>query len=319
MALNNAPESSLPDALMEQAAIWHARLREPDGSAREQDFQNWLARDPRHAQAYREAERLWRALAAPAVHVADDEAHRSAAIHASIRYGAMAASLIILLGAGLLWRTGMIDTLRSDHVTATGQRAPVELADGSTITLNSDSALKIDLQTDRRGAHLFRGEAWFDVAKDATRPFTVETPNGSVRVTGTSFDVRVDETTTIVSLASGRVELVSASMTAPTVLEPGQQARVTANGISNPVRFDPTTVSAWRRGQIVFYDTALDAVVDDLNRYRTGRIVITNDALNRLKVSGVFRTDDPDAALNAIASTLPVRVTRITDYLVLLR
>jgi transmembrane sensor len=78
-------------------------------------------------------------------------------------------------------------------------------------------------------------------------------------------------------------------------------------------------VTAWLRGQIVFFNTPLRAVIAELNRYRRGYIVIANGKLETLKISGVFATDDPNAALAAIAATLPVRIIRLTDYLVLLR
>jgi transmembrane sensor len=89
--------------------------------------------------------------------------------------------------------------------------------------------------------------------------------------------------------------------------------------ISDPVSFDRTAVTAWLRGQFVFYNTPLAQVVETLNRYRRGHIVIVNEALNELAVSGIFRTDDPDAALEVMTNTLPIRQTRLTDYVVLIR
>ena len=83
-------------------------------------------------------------------------------------------------------------------------------------------------------------------------------------------------------------------------------------------RSDRTAVTAWLRGQFVFYDTPLSRVVAEINRYRPGRIVIAKDALRDLKVSGVFRTDDTGAALRAITDILPLRATHITGYLVVL-
>jgi len=337
----------LPDAVLEAAVIWHARDREPEPdpareAGRRREFEAWLAADPRHRRALDEAERLWAVLERPAERVIGTRRARSRSANAfdaaggyrnprqaSRRIGgfrsqwaaAIAACLLVMLAGGTIWRDAIDVGLRSDYATAVGERLPVTLADGSRITLDTDSAIAVDLNATRRYVRLLRGQAWFDVSHDSVRPFMVETPEGTVRVTGTRFDVRRDDGSTVVSLAEGRVELTSPATAGqqPVALIPGQQSRLTASGPSRPVPFDRTAITAWLRGQFVFYDTPLSQVVATLNRYRRGRIVIVDDDLNRLKVSGVFDTGDPDAALAVIAGTLPVRVTRLTDYLALLR
>ena len=335
MAADSSAEDplDLPDRLLEEAAIWHARLLDVEtdpglAAARRADFERWLQADPRHGRAFEEARRLWDRLEAPVAQVMAEEPAAVASRRAPLtpdrpqarRWKALAACVLILAAGGAAYHEEAIDRLRSDHVTAIGERVPLELEDGSRITLNGDTALAIDLGQAGRHVHLFRGEAWFEVVPERGRPFVVETPSGRVRVTGTSFNVRLDENLAIVSLTEGRVELTSAEAgTAGLSIEPGQQARLAVQGISQAVAFDRTAVTAWLRGQLVFYDTPLDEVVAELNRYRGGRIIVANRDLEGLKISGVFRTDDPDAALSAIADTLPVRVTRITDYLVLLR
>ena len=324
----------LPDALLEEAAIWHARLLDVEtdpglAAARRADFDRWLQADPRHRRAFEETRRLWDRLEAPVARVMAEEPAAAASRRRARRdiwpparrWKALAACFLLLaLAGGVAYHDEAMDRLRSDHVSGVGERVPLELTDGSRVTLNSDTALAVDLGQAGRHVRLFRGEAWFEVAPETGRPFVVETPSGSVRVTGTSFNVRLDEDLAIVSLTEGRVELTSAEAgTAKLSIKPGQQASLAAQGISEAVAFDRTAVTAWLRGQLVFYDTPLDKVVAELNRYRGGRIVVANRDLDGLKISGVFRTDDPDAALSAIADTLPVRVTRITDYLVLLR
>lgn len=323
----------VPETLLEEAAIWHARMRDaeldaigtPDNRA---DFDRWLAADARHRRAYDETARLWDKLAAPVDVLANDEAQaaanhrrRSPARSFLPRFAALAASLLILVVASLAYRDGIVDSWRSDYVTAIGEQSPVDLADGSRIRLNTDTAIAVDLMPDRRRVRLFRGQAWFDVATDVGRPFVVETSMGSVGVVGTRFDVRVDDNNAVVSLFEGRVTLDTAAAPAeepPLVLKPGEQARLSSNSVSRAVRFDRTEVTAWLRGQLVFYNSPLAQVVAELNRYRSGRIVVVDGDLDSLKISGVFRTDDPDAALAVIADTLPVQVIRLTDYLVLL-
>jgi len=337
MAADDPPDRSqeLPETLLEQAAIWHARMREPDVDPAAQDgrraaFERWLAADPRHRQAFAEAERLWDALEAPVARVlaAESAILQSARqderrpMWLAPRLAALAACLVVAIGAGLFWRDDVLDRLRSDRMTAVGEHAPLVLEDGSRITLNTDTAVALDLRPDRREVRLFRGEAWFDVAPGDGRPFVVATKSGSIRATGTSFDVRLDGDTAVVSLTEGGVELTSAgdgTSKSAVALQPGQQARMAAGVVSAAASFDRTAVTAWLRSQLVFYDAPLAAVVAELNRYRPGRIVVVNGALDGVKVSGVFRTDDPEAALSVMADTLPIRVLRLTDYLVLLR
>lgn len=328
--------AALPDALLEDAAVWFARLRDvgPDpatADARQAAFERWLRADPRHLRAFEETERLWEALEAPVAQAIEDEPgivppgrprSAPASCFGPLRAAALAACILVFAGAGLTTYDDVLDRLRSDHMTAVGERAPLVLEDGSRVTLNSDTAVAIDMGPAGRQVRLFRGEAWFEVAPDADRPFVVETAQGRIRVTGTHFDVRLDDDTAVVSLAEGAVSLTAAAETAtrPSLdLAPGQQARLSRSGISDPAAFDMTAVTAWLRGQLVFYNTPLPQVVAELNRYRSGRIVVASGALESLRISGVFRTDSPDAALTVIADTLPIRVLKLTDYLVLLR
>ena len=328
---------ALPEAILEEAAIWQARLLETDpdtdaGQELRKRFHAWLGEDPRHQHAYEEMESLWGALAAPVAKLVEEESNACSSTAASpiraegrsvarpFQRLALAASLVAAIASAIGWQQDWGTRWQSDHVTAIGEQAPVLLDDNSRITLSTDSALAVNFTSRQRQVRLFKGEAWFEVAPDEKRPFIVASGAGSVRVTGTRFNVRLEGESAIVSLDEGKVELRIPSTPdhAPTVLAPGQQA-ILAQSISTPAPFDRTAVTAWLRGQFVFYNTPLADVVDTLNRYRPGRILIANDELNSLQVSGIFSTDDPDAALDLITNTLPIHQTRLTDYLVLLR
>ncbi len=323
-----------PDTLLEEAALWFARLREPEpdsqqAAERRMAFEDWLQADPRHRGALEETERLWGALAQPAATAIAEESvskpqiirHRRRALPSWSRPAALAASFLVAMAFGLIAQDDLTDWVHADHTTRVGEQIPVNLEDGSRVTLNTDTAVSVDLSPNRRSVGLLRGQAWFDVAADTSRPFFVESPAGTIKVTGTSFDVHLDHNTTIVSVTEGQVALTATqgAVEHPTAkLHAGQQARISKTGISEVRAFDNTVVTAWLRQQLVFYDTPLEQVVDELNRYRSGKIVIADGDLQNLKVSGVFRTDDPDAALPVIANTLPIEVTRLTNYLVLL-
>lgn len=308
----------LPDRIVDDAIRRHARAREPGASAAE--LARWLAADPRHRQAYDEAERLWALAAAPVARVLAEGVAPSAPsrIRAMrpLRMAMAASLLLMLVGGGYVWGHDLVDDLRSDYVTAIGERHRLTLADGSAAVLNTNSALAVDIRPDRRGVRLFRGEAWFEVADlDAYGPFVITTPQGSLELAGGRLNVRVDDDRVTISMAEGDAMVA----TTHTPVAHGQQ--VTLGGPEPVTRpsFDLTAVTGWLRGQIVFYDAPLHDVVAELGRYRRGVILVTNDELDRLGVSGVFDASDPDAAIAVIDATLPVRVTRLTDYLIVIR
>ncbi|MFJ4373612.1 FecR family protein [Pseudomonas japonica] len=309
------------DDIHEQASLWYVRLREPgaDETLREA-HRRWLAADPRHAEAFAEAGQLWDRLAEPVARVrAEEQAHWRARRqrHRLFRPLAAAACLVLALGAGLLWQGGALEDLRSDYHTAVGQRQSVTLADGSLVELNTHSALAVSFSDGRRHVRLLRGEAWFEVRKDPARPFVVELPEGTVTVTGTRFNVRLDEQRSTVSLVEGRVELDSAGQHAE--LLPDQQSCLDASGLCPTGRFDSQATHAWRQGQMVFYRTPLKQVIAELERYHRGHVFIQGEALARLPVSGVFATASADAVLQALHDTLGVKVTPLGLGVVILR
>ncbi|MEX1033160.1 MAG: FecR family protein [Cellvibrionaceae bacterium] len=329
-------DDSISEDMLEQAATWLARRRDTDLDSRaartiEADFKAWLLANPLHRQAYADMESLWGALARPVAQVMAEPSlnhthPRQAALHRGPNWSflpglATAACLVLALGTGIGWQQDWITQWQSDYRTAVGERVPVELEDNSRVTLNTHSAMAVDYTGGERRVRLLKGEAWFEVAADPSRPFIVETGPGTVKVTGTRFNVRLEKGAAIVSLDEGRVQLDGGDSPgqASLVLARGHQAQLTETGITAPEHFDHSAVTAWLRGQFVFYNTPLGEVVATLNRHRHGRILISGDKLNTLKVSGVFSTHDPDAALTVITNTLPVTQTRLTDYLVLLR
>ena len=360
------PDAELSDALLEQAAIWHARMHDalqtgvPSSTAtHQQEFSIWLDAAPNNRAAFAEVEYLWGALEKP---VADILSQRPELIStqstkavqnseavaiepstklwkrvapSSLRLGLVSASLAVVMGV-MLTNIPFWNGTEYDFETDVGERSPVVLADGSRVTLNTDSAMTFDMTPSERRVNLVRGEAWFDVSSADPRPFFVTTKHGLIRVTGTSFAVRVKSDTAIVSLTEGRVELraqaagqlVTTNFPGNsegegsqelTILMPGEQASLSQGQVSQTTHFDKTALTAWLRGQFVFYNTPLSEVVDTLNRYRSGHVMVLTASIADLKVSGVFSTNDPNKALDLIADTLPVQLTYLTDYLVIVR
>lgn len=324
--ISNTEKADIPEPILEEAAIWQARLREADLAPGEErklkvEFNTWLLADPLHRKAFVEMESLWGALEEPVAQVLS-ELPQTTKLHARwLPQLATAACLVLALLIGIGWQQDWATEWQSDYITNVGEQKPVTLDDGSRVILNTQSAVSVDFSENRRRVRLLKGEVWFDVATDTNRPFTVDAGQGSVEVTGTRFNVKLGDVGAQVSLDEGRVRLrtTQSGKGDAVALEPGQQARLTQMGITKPEPFDRNLVTAWQRGQFVFYSAPLSEVVATLNRYRSGQILITDDRLNSLKVSGVFSTEHPDKALEVITNTLPLEQTRLTDYLVLLR
>lgn len=317
-------EEDIPDELFEEAARWLTRLREPDVSPRmRRQFQRWLSRDARRARAYDQACRLWGALDTPAKQAAAEHEDVVAPVARNAkrwaRKIARAVAAAVCVVAWSWWYRGGLDDLRADYVTAPGVHQQYVLKDGTMIDLNTDTAVAVDMTDGRRSVHIFRGEAFFTVARAASKPFTVTTANGRVVDVGTEFNVRIKGSKTIVSLVEGKVDVSArADASSNADLPPHEEIVVDGARLGTPAVFDVSPTTAWRKGQMVFYQTSLRDVVAELNRYQRGRIVILGGRLRRLPVTGVFSTDDPMEAIHVIEATLGVSEFRLADALTIL-
>jgi transmembrane sensor len=229
---------------------------------------------------------------------------------------AAAVLLCALLGGALsLQGPGMVWAVLADHHAGAMGRKDVALPDGSSVVLGAGSALSVAFDGTARRVVLHGGEAYFSVAPDAAHPFIVEAGDGTVTVTGTKFDVKIAGDHVTVAVQEGTVS-VAAGAGPPLALTPGRTAQFNAKGVQPGETVDVSDVGSWRDGHLVFQGTPLADVLADLERYRGGHIFVTDAELAALPVTGVFETGRSDAALETVARALPVKITRITDYLV---
>jgi transmembrane sensor len=214
------------------------------------------------------------------------------------------------------------DRWQADYVTDVGQVAQVTLPDGSLASLNSDTALRIDFSGSTRRVEVLRGEAFFEVEHDPAHPFIAYDDSLTARAVGTRYGVRHgdDGQGSEVTVEQGRVAVALRSHD-ETELTAGQQAQAVEDGAAAPqivVRtVDADRTLSWRQGVLVFSHRPLRDVLDDLGRYRPGAIVLLDQEIGALPVSGVFDLHDVDGALASIEQRLPVRVTVVADRLVL--
>lgn len=323
------------EAMDEAAAQWVVRLGSDQRThADEQAFRAWLEENPAHAQAYADCVALWDAVGDMA---ATNEAHRILKpLRAPVRIRrGINRRLVLFAGLGLALAViavvfgplllGGTQTLQ----TASGEQRRVQLADGSNVLLNTDTKLRVRILAPQRLVFLDRGQAFFEVAKDKTRPFRVFAGHSEVRALGTAFEVRRMGEGIQVTLEEGQVAIyrgadsqlqtLTANPAPPAessaqegtplaVLSPSQQA------ILEPM--EPVTVSlidlrktqAWRYGRMILDNALLGDVVSDLNRYGGVQIVLADPKLATIRVSGVFHTGRPEDFVKSVTAAFPIRV-----------
>lgn len=306
------------DSILDQAAEWYMR-RDAGGFSAAEDLRlrTWLAADPRHREAFDEIEATWSLMGDASLDRrprATPATARPAWRQQLLTAAAMAASIV--LGIGYL--LDIPTRLQADAFTTTGETRRVRLDDGSTVMLDTASAIAVDYTQQTRRIRLLGGEAVFTVAPDAGRPFLVEARNGESRALGTAFAVRDDGAGATVTVLESKVGVALPGRQAEIRLTPGQQVSYTSLGLGSVEQVDADVETAWRRGKLIFVDKPLGSVIDALNRYHRGRIQITDAAIRNRPVSGVFEIGDPLRVLDALEASLDLRSTRLTSYLVLL-
>ncbi len=216
---------------------------------------------------------------------------------------------------------GILITAPTTFETGIGERRTVRLDDGTRVELNTRTRLRVQFGGRRREVRIDEGgEAFFEVRPEPDRPFVVRTSHGQVRVLGTAFAVHARAERTRVTVSEGRVAVAAALAGAGAegrAVGSGRRTSVSAGGrVAAPRPVDPARALAWREGRLVYDDVRLDEMIEDLNRYMPGRIVIADDALAEQRVSAVLRITDRRTTLRALAEILPIEYVRVSDRLV---
>ncbi len=222
---------------------------------------------------------------------------------------AMTTALLVLVSGTLLW---LDPAYRSERlVSQVGQRNTATLADGSTITLNTDSALDVSWHLRSRRVTLERGQALFDVSHATWRPFSVEAGHTRVSVVGTLFEVWRQPESVRVTVLRGKVRVDNLAIAAPPAyLVADQQIASAPAGLSSVMQVDAASSMAWREGRLVFDHTPLRLALQELQRYTRAGIAEPDPQVGGLQLSGVFDTDRADALLELLPGILPVTLGR---------
>lgn len=236
------------------------------------------------------------------------------------RIRAIAALLVVAIAAGTVWHFSTDHT--NSYRTKIGAVATVPLSDGSKITLNTDSHIRVAVNPTERRIKLDQGEAFFEVSKDAARPFVVEIADKRVIAVGTKFSIRREGDDIRVLVTEGRVRIERRgidSMAAQTQLAAGSEARTAQAAVlvDQPTPAQVEQLLSWRTGFIMFRDTALADAVADFNRYSARKIVIEDPAIAGIRIGGNFRCNDAAAFLWLLQSGFPINVEQRSDRIIL--
>ncbi|RMD88608.1 MAG: hypothetical protein D6807_05345 [Alphaproteobacteria bacterium] len=324
-------------AIRREAAQW--ATRRALAGADEAGFAAWLASDPRHAAAYREARQAWSDLAAMGDlaeyrDLLGEPTWRERMIERLRRWrrawrwsgiphravlAATAAALLVAIASALWLERAAVPDSGATLATAIAEIRDLPLSDGSVVTLGGRSRITLAFTAAERRIRLEEGEAFFDVAKDPARPFIVEVGDTEVRAVGTQFDVHKGPATVRVAVLEGVVEVAATAMRrAPVVsrhLLTAGEAIVAAKGaaLDKVAALPLARAGEWRRGRLTYNGASLEEVVADANRYSARRIRIADSRLATLRVTTSFRTDQIGEMLESLALALPLRVVPQAD------
>lgn len=299
-----------------EAAAWHTRLGEPRVSTETVEaFFAWR-KVAENAEAYRRVEQVWASTASLSSDPALAGEVDAVLSRTTKRQGGPRR---LVLGLGILTAMGLLGSAgwvlfdgRGVYATSIGEQRSVQLADGSSVRLDTDTRVRVRFSGSQRMVELERGQALFDVEHDARRPFVVEAGQTKVTAVGTLFDVRRRGNSTEVTLVSGVVDVVRAGEGQRARLDPGQRV-MAGQGPLRVSNIDVGAATSWADGRMVFRNTALVDAVAEVNRYLTDPVILDAPGLEREAVNGIFKTGDRDAFVLAASESLGLHASEATD------
>ncbi|NPD17029.1 DUF4880 domain-containing protein [Xinfangfangia sp. D13-10-4-6] len=307
--------SPAPERLLfREAADLAIRLQnDPANPVAVEMVRSWIARGPDHQAA-------WARVAA--IHGMTGKVlneQRNGAPLISRRTFALAGLLGLGGAAGAWVIPDLILRARADHITASAEQRQIGLPDGSIVTLGPDSAIAVQMTASGRRIDLLQGMAFFDVAPDTARPFSVVADQVAVTALGTAFDVSLDAGFVQVSVDHGQVAVQARQGDSPDLLAAGDWVTMAPENITpNRGQRDPEQIASWRSGMLIAENEAVSALVARIARWQDGHVVLADPWLGSRAVSGVFDLNDPFSALEAVVRPFGAKVRKVTPFLIVI-
>lgn len=281
---------------------------------------------PSHHAAWERIESMQRRVAAVPAALAAPALGAALRAESGARRAVLRSSAAVL-GIGALawwgWRQPIRQELLADLRTGVGEQRALTLSDGSSLALNTRTAVDVFFGASQRLLTLRAGEILVQTAPDpragggaTARPFLVDTAHGRIRALGTRFLARTDDDATRVTVLEKAVEIrpgAASGGDAEVVLQAGQQLRFGRGGFEGRVLPADVAADAWQHGSLLANDMPLAELLAELGRYRSG-VLGCDPAIVDLRISGAFPVPDTDRALAVLAAGLPVRIESRTRY-----
>jgi transmembrane sensor len=300
----------------ETASEWFAaRQRRPGDPELERAFAAWLAAKPEHRREYALREVAWdlaKLAAKPHTPAAPGRRDDRGARRHLLVGGGLAAALAMVIFTW--WTTASVQA--AQFATAVGEQRTVMLEDGSRVTLNTRSVVEVRLYRDRREIDLRAGEAFFEVASDPDRPFTVRTRLGEARVLGTKFAVWLQPQSVEVTTQEGLVRVAASAPdgAAPVYVRPGERALIDERrGDLRVERADLGRIDNWRQRRLEFDAVPLADALAEFSRYTPKMLRPGDGATGAIRISGVFRTGDVGALGASLKGSFGLEIVSAPD------
>lgn len=312
-----------------EAAQWVARLDRGLSADEEAALREWLSADARHGEALLATAELWDKMEDLSRLSSLFDRPRQISTRPAWRWpAAMAASIICLVLAALWLLPVNPDSdplpVAGHYETAVGEQAVVTLADGSELTLNTHSRVRVDYSREARILRLERGELHIAVAHDAERPLSVIVQDKIVQAVGTAFNLRITDHQHVELIVSeGKVAVregiagaeserqARRKLEAADVRAVNRGEKLVLNSDSRPVqKLDPVALSdtlSWREGKLIFRGETLAQALDEINRYTTTQFEFAEPALAEIRIAGLFQAGDVPGLLSALEQNFAIR------------
>lgn len=354
------PRVKLNTQIIDEASAWFVECRagDLDDSGR-REFDRWLRKSPEHLAAYLEVAAIWnegpsldssRNYDADTL-IADSRRHLGNLValsgtsavekldekvlpnqtfptfwpHRPLSRRSLIAAAVAIAAVVIAGVWAKFEFSGSSYATGIGEQRSLELADGSTVSMNSRSKVRVRYSKAERLVDLLEGQALFHVAKDRVRPFIVRADDTRVRAVGTQFDVYERPSGTVVTVLEGEVAVlaplvaqaqpqsptttVPAQNPAPISVSAGEQLTVTPRAAKKSDHPNLAAATAWTQRQLIFASATLTEVAEEFNRYNERQLVIRDPDLLTFHISGVFSSTDPESLIRFLRDRPGVKVT----------
>ena len=328
--VKNPADKPEPGPLLDEALDWVVRLKTGEPTRAEVEaFQLWRSQSPAHEEAVRTAARVWRNAAVAAQELAEEDLAAEARCHGQAaparrlsRRAILGGSIAAAVAAGYamvdppfgLWPS--LQELSADYRTAKGERRKVDVASDVSLELNTQTSIALRPRQNETEIELISGEASVAANRPPSRPLVMLAAGGRITAARADFNARRLDGMVCVACLEG---IVSVEQDGASVwLKKAEQVTYSSAGLAPALPVEVEQVAAWQSGLLVFRDRSLGVVVDEVNRYRAGKIIITNADMKSRIVNGTFQIDKLENFVPQVQQLFGARVTSLPGGVVLL-